>query len=427
MTTDRRFERDLPGLLEDLARAPTPDYRDFVVQQSARMRQRPRWTFPERWIPMTALTTRLATLPRVPLRMLAIAAALLLALLVGIALFAGSGQRLPAPFGPAANGQIIYASGGDIFTVDPSTGRSTPIVTGLAMDVRPVWSRDGAAIAFARATLAGQLDRELIVADASGGHPVAVVPSPGVWLVDFAFSPNGRQILYTAGPPGNLELWVVNTDGTGRRSLGVGPTNIDAWWRPPTGAEIVFAGGAKAGEYGIFAVDVLTGAKRTIVAPSSAAELGWVRISPDGGRIAYSVAADVSERNTYEVHVIRADGTGDVVIPKPPGATFQDAPEWSNDGTRLAIVRGFSTRDQEIAMAAVPADGSGFGTETRRGLTGCCGTLNEWSPDDRSILMVPTDPDAQSRSVVIWDPTTGDSRVVAWTVRNLQAWQRRAP
>ena len=57
MTTDRRFESDLSDLLAELAPRRTPDYRDDVVRQTARTRQRPAWTFPERWLPVDLTMT----------------------------------------------------------------------------------------------------------------------------------------------------------------------------------------------------------------------------------------------------------------------------------------------------------------------------------------------------------------------------------
>ena len=37
MTSPRRFERDLPAILGDLYLAGTPDYRDDLVRQTARV------------------------------------------------------------------------------------------------------------------------------------------------------------------------------------------------------------------------------------------------------------------------------------------------------------------------------------------------------------------------------------------------------
>jgi hypothetical protein len=51
MNSPQRIEQDLPALLADLYLAGTPDYRDDIVRETARVRQRPPWTFPERWLP----------------------------------------------------------------------------------------------------------------------------------------------------------------------------------------------------------------------------------------------------------------------------------------------------------------------------------------------------------------------------------------
>ena len=57
MTSEARFERQLPAILEDLYLGPSPDYRDEVLATAVRTRQRPAWTFPGRWLPMD-ITTR---------------------------------------------------------------------------------------------------------------------------------------------------------------------------------------------------------------------------------------------------------------------------------------------------------------------------------------------------------------------------------
>ena len=71
MTSHRPFELDLPVLLDDLYFAGTPDYRDDLVQQIARVRQRPAWTFPERWLPMDFATKAMPGAPRIAWRIVA--------------------------------------------------------------------------------------------------------------------------------------------------------------------------------------------------------------------------------------------------------------------------------------------------------------------------------------------------------------------
>jgi hypothetical protein len=86
--------------------------------------------------------------PRLPLRTVGVAIALI-ALLVATLVYVGSRQtRLPPPFGVARNGSIAYAANGDIYTADPVNGSERVIVAGEALDRAPTFSRDGTKVAF---------------------------------------------------------------------------------------------------------------------------------------------------------------------------------------------------------------------------------------------------------------------------------------
>jgi dipeptidyl aminopeptidase/acylaminoacyl peptidase len=423
MTSERRFEQDLPKLLAQLAHEATPDYRNDIVQQTARMPQRPAWTFPERWIPMTAITSRLAAGPRIPWRVLVVVALLLVALAVSALLIGSSRSRLPAPFGPAANGLVAYVAEGDIYTVDPVSHAATAVVTGPEIDVAPVWSRDGTHFVFERRI--GDWS-QLYVAAFDGAGLTLVTPDD-LYQPHYTFSPDGREIAFTSGPEGSRTLGIAKADGSGARQLDLESGIQVPNYRPPNGAEIIFADEAASG-YGIYAVEVATGAVRQIVAPTPGIGLGWVRISPDGSQIAYETSTDDPDRNTYVTHVIGTDGTGDKVLPMPPGAVFHDAPEWSNDGKRLALARGYAPHDQDMVIAIVPADGSGFGVETEHRITSCCSHAYEWAPDDSAVLMTAYGFEDQNpvRQLLI-DPMTGATRPAPWETTSVPAWQRRAP
>lgn len=427
MTSPRRFESDLPALLGDVYLAGTPDYRDDLVRQTARVRQRPAWTFPERWLPMAVVSRRPVLAPAVPWRMLGILALLGVLIAVALAAYVGSQPRPPAPFGIAANGQVAYAADGDIYSVDPMTGEATAVVTGSETDLAPAWSRDGTHFAFHRKNPIEANTGQIYVARADGRELLAVTPEPIQLLGGYAFSPDGREILFTTGSEGNLDLWVGKADGSGVGQVNVGMRVVSPSYRPPNGAEIVFAGKQPGAEWnGLYAVDVNSGVVRTILEPVPGVGRDLVRISPDGSRIAYSAWTIDPDRNTYRVHVVDADGTGDLTLPMPEGATFQDAPAWSNDGKHLAVVRGYAEYDQDIALAVIPADGSGFGIETDRGLTGCCDTLYEWAPDDTTILIKPFDLHGQPLPPLLWDPLTGTTRPAPWAAISDPAWQRLA-
>jgi hypothetical protein len=72
---------------------------------------------------MSTITSRLSPAAGIPWRPILVAGLLLIALVVGALLVAGSRrQQLAPPFGAAANGQIAYSLNGDLIAVDPKTG-----------------------------------------------------------------------------------------------------------------------------------------------------------------------------------------------------------------------------------------------------------------------------------------------------------------
>ncbi|HET9083079.1 MAG TPA: hypothetical protein VFN41_01650 [Candidatus Limnocylindrales bacterium] len=422
MTLEQRFERDLPLILDDIAMGPYPDYVDGVLSTTAQRRQRASWTFPERWLPVELTTARVPQ-TRLPWRQVIVLVALIALLLAASALYIGSRQTtLPEPFGRASNGLVAYARDGDIYTVDPKTNRSTPITTGRDLDTSPTWSRDGTRLAFRRETGASSV---AYVVDADG-RSAAPVSDPMRNMSELAFSPDGSTVMFTAGTDELRETWIANTTGKpDPRRIDVGMSMVSPTFRPPEGSEIIFANGSSVEQgRGIFAVNVKTGAVRTILPAEPGNFRDWIRVSPDGSHIAYSAATASDVRNTFVVHIVGADGTGDRALPMPERATFQDGPSWSNDSQRLAVARGYADRNSDMALTVIPADGSSTGIETERGLTGCCDTAVEWAPDDTVILVSPNDLDGVRKPQLLWNPETGATQVAPWGAKGDPAWQR---
>ena len=226
---------------------------------------------------------------------------------------------------------------------------------------------------------------------------------------DQAFSPDGRQVLFTAGADAARELWIAETDGSGAHRV-AGDFNVfEPSWAPPAGAEIVFASQVPDGHpNGIYALDPRSGQVRTILGPTDGVGRDMVSVAPDGSRIAYSEALiPWPGGNSYRVRVVGIDGSGERQLPAPAAATFQDVPVWSNDGTRLALVRGYAAHNEDMAIAIVPADGSSTGVETEHGLTGCCDNRMEWSPADDTVVLRPQDLDGDLTAQILIDPATG--------------------
>ena len=435
-----RIERDLPSRLTDLAAESRPDYLDDAFfGQMADIRQRPSWVFPERWLPVD-ISTRAVPAPRLPWRQLGVLALIGILLAATLAIYIGSQQRrLPAPFGPAANGHVAYAADGDIFVGDPGTGDAKAIIAGPEFDAGPRWSRDGTHFVFKREFHGDKaMTVQLYVAQADGSdltlvtpEPVALTPSIlGEPWSPYDFSPDGRSVLIATTVDGTPTIAIAASDGSGIRYLDVGVSAYEPSFRPPDGSEILFVGRSVLGNHDIMAVDPATGALRTIVEAARTYDLAGATWSPDGTSISYwmwggpAADTDLNPRN----HIIAADGTRDRILPEPPDAVWNALAAWSNDGTRLVIDRGYSGSTDDVRLVVIPVDGSSTGIELRYdGLMGseCCPKW-QWAPDDSYILVTPTDAFGAAVQQVVIDPTTGRASEAPWASTSDPSVQRLA-
>jgi len=434
MMPNDRFDRRLPAILEEISQPRKPDYFDDLVGLSARTRQRPAWTMLERWLPVVDIARQPAFTRQVPWRPLAVLTLILLLILASLAYVLGSGHSVPAPFGPARNGLVAYSENGDIYTADAARGNSTAIVKGPENDVNPRWSRDGTLLAFERLSDGSSNVGEVYVGRPDGSGLVPVTTTPLVNVTGYEFAPDGKRLLITADLGGSPGLFIAATDGSGIHHVdGLGRVT-DAAWRPPDGSEILFmdAGTDDSGtDSGIYAVNSVDGHVRTIL-PGADAEgrlRGHPAWSPDGSAISFGEWTGAASGLSVRTHIVRADGTGDRPLPIPTGAVWQGPNRWSNDGTRLLAIRGYTADTQEARPVIVPADGTGPGIEIPYPGGIDTGTVAdwEWAPDDSSILGTPTSVSGTVLDQVLLDPANRTSRTVPWKSVSQPSWQRDAP
>src|SRR4051812_16613648 len=126
MNRTDRFDDIVSDWLHVDAEHRVPEHLDAVLRGTRTERQRPAWSSLERWLPVQT-TLRLTPVPRVA--WLLVVLGLILAI-GAAALWVGTRQRLPAPFGPARNGAIVSSHDGDIFAVDPVTHAERLLVGG---------------------------------------------------------------------------------------------------------------------------------------------------------------------------------------------------------------------------------------------------------------------------------------------------------
>jgi Tol biopolymer transport system component len=431
MTTPTRIERSLPAILADLAAGPTPDYIEGVLSTTAQRRQRPTWTFPERWLPMADITSRQAVAPRLPSRMIAVALVILALIASAAAVYVGTHQtRLPAAFGPAANGQIPYASSGDIYLGDPVTGESRLLVKSPETESGAVTSPDGTQVAFAR-DVAGTTLADVFVVGIDGSSLHKVTPEPidqlqwGAWTPDARHLALIHQVYPTEGdcPTVNCSvrrLDLVDAAGGGAVETIATADGMDfVQFRPPDGRELLYRARVD-GKWGLFAMDVDGASARQIIAPTVPAEMdlsfGGAAYSADGSRIFYQHAdAD----GCCRLWVVNADGSNDhEFLPLGPGWDGEAVP--SPDGQWIAYWHNPNDGPAH-GITVVRADGTGPTIDT--------GPTNGghwiWAPDSSKILMFQNDVD--SANAWLLDPTGGPYTTVPWGSNGDLDWQRLAP
>ena len=416
MTTDRRFESDLSDLLAELAPRRTPDYRDDVVQQTARTRQRPAWTFPERWLPvdltMTPMRGRIG--PVAGIALLAIVGLLIVAI---AAVYIGAQTRaLPAPFGPAANGSLYYSAGGDIYRVDTVGGTPQAIVTGATSDAYPMPSRDGQLIAFERAVAGG---RQILVGGQDGSN-TRLLPGTYTELNEREWSPDGEQIAIVSTVDGDPSISILPTDGSPTRTLDVGMETHSIWYLPD--GRLLFMGTTTTTTgpvYGLYVVDPAGGAP-VAIAPTSTVDGTWIDPvpTPDGKSVLYHRWDDQVQGQLRVLDI--ASGT-DTALDAPASEAAEDEGAMiSPDGESVLFTR-FSAADNTLAV--VPRTG-GDVVEIGERTPGNQMALAEFSPDGRSVLAYYP----ATRHLWLLDPTGNTpGQQLSLPVTDVPTWQRTAP
>jgi dipeptidyl aminopeptidase/acylaminoacyl peptidase len=423
MNQSDRLERDLTVWFAETAAPRTPPYVDDILRQTARIRQRPRWTSLERLLSMTTTASFRATTGSLPWRALGLLALLLLAMLVGV-LFIGAGQhRLPAPFGLADTGLVAYSSEGDIFVVDPATNQRHTIVADPGLDLNPQWSRDGTKIVFSRVD---GTSATLFTVRADGTGLRQITP-PGILIrtdptsPDYAFSPDGRSVLYLTGST----VQIAHTDGSAVDSIEApGLGLFEAAWRPPDGSQIAALGSGG----GVYVIDVASRAVQTVVAPDLRADAGGVVWSPDGSQLAYNRWHQAPVFTVRGRIVDLATGQERLADPNADDHFWDALPTWSNDGRRLVLLRGYADGYSTVTAVIVPADGSPSTPDVEvpiPAIQECCATI-EWAPDDSSILLTPVDASTRPQLQRLLDPHTGAITAAPWNTASDPAWQRVA-
>ena len=219
-------------------------------------------------------------------------------------------------------------------------------------------------------------------------------------------SASGR-IAFSSGRDGDLEIYVMNDDGTDVVQL----THNDAdEWHPalsPDGRRIAFKSDRDGEDYEIYVMNADGSGVVQLTDNDSEEEVpAW---SPDGRRIAFSSNRD----GDYEIYVMNADGSGVVQLTESGGGSSA----WSPDGRRIAFD---SWRDRSREIYVMNTDGSGLVRLTDNDFWD---SDPAWSPDGRRIAFESDrDGDDDNNDYEIYVMNADGSGVVQLTYNDAIEW-----
>jgi len=243
-------------------------------------------------------------------------------------------------------GTAYPSASGEIWRMDPDGQNQVRLTDNTTFDGYPALSPDGSRISFST-NRAGNLDLYLMNADGTGQTGLRITPSPEV---QSNWSPDGLRLVYEfIFSATDVDLQVFTLGNQTEVPFAETPQSEENPTWSPSGTEIAFAKDPLGtGAYQIYRAPIAAGVLTPLTSNTfDNFSPAW---SPDGTRIAFSS----NRTGNYNVFVMNASDGGNVVQVTSSGTNFQ--PIWSPDGTRIAFT---SNQGNNWDIWVMNADGGG--------------------------------------------------------------------
>jgi Tol biopolymer transport system component len=254
-------------------------------------------------------------------------------------------------------GQIVYAAD-QIYVMRADGSRQRPLTNIPGGYGEPAWSPDGKRIAFVSDRDGPRFAFQLFVMNADGTGQTRITNEP-VAARSPAWSPDGTRIAFSSERNGNEDIYLANPDGSNLVNIdnNVGQDRNPTW--SPDGTRIAFDRNSS----NVWVMNADGSGQIQLTQASgftSSIEPAW---SPRGDKIAFSSSQQRSTDQVREIYVMNPDGTNATrLATNTTGILPGDfSPAWSPDGSRVAFT---TTRNRQQEIYSIKTDGTGLSNLT---------------------------------------------------------------
>ena len=236
---------------------------------------------------------------------------------------------------------------------------------------------------------------ETFTVNLSNAVNATISDAQGIGTIRQTLSGNGK-IAFNSRRDGNLEIYSMNSDGSGQTRLTNNLANDELPMWSPDGSKIVFASN-RGGNLDIYSMNA-DGTNQTRLTTDAANDYypAW---SPDGSKISFNSSRD----GNSEIYVMNADGSNQINITNIAG--HDEESKWSPDGSKIVFGSRRDAGNYEIYT--MNADGS---NQTRLTTTSAAEEFPSWSPDGSKIAFY-TNRDGNDEIYLMNPDGSGQTRI----------------